>query len=225
MYVSQRHRLNGVLNNVLKDDLRPWGMPTTTLPDEMWNILQNRCPNLRELTIDLPLACRREFDPTPLLRCRWPNLHTLLVSDVWGLMDARHRIKYEHALPAFFAAHGDILSFGTVLCQFKAPLELPFLRHLQLTSSGLLTYSLDNLIRPLRTFASLTSLSLWLNFTSEWPCSRYVSDLLKACSQISHLEILTCLSNPTFVSGSVLKSPIPADVGHTRNISQRRCTT
>ena len=191
----------------------------------MWNMLQYRCPNLRELTIDLPLACRHEFDPTPLLRCRWPNLHTLLVSDVWGLVDARHRIKYWHAIPAFFAAHGDILSFGTITSQFKAPLKLPFLRHLQLTSAGLSMYSLDDLLHPLRRFASLTSLSVWLNFTSEWDSARNVSDLFKAGSQISHLEILTCLSAPTFVSWSVLKSPIPVDEGHIRNISQRRCIT
>ena len=224
MYVWQWFRLSCILTWLFKDGYEHWHRYTTKLPDEMWTMLQNRCPDLRELTIDIPLACHHKFNPTPLLRCRWPNLRTLLISEVWRLVKTIPPCDLP-PLRAFFAAHGNIVSLGTVSTQFEEPLELPFLHHLQLTSAGQRRFSLVLLFTAFQTFSSLTSLSIWLNFRFEWEFVREVSDLLKACSQISRLEILTCLSTPTFVSPSILKSPIPSNVNITRNMSRQRYTT
>jgi len=183
-------------------------------------MLQNRCPDLRELTIDIPLACHHKFNPTPLLRCRWPNLRTLLISEVWRLVKTIPPCDLP-PLRAFFAAHGNIVSLGTVSTQFEEPLELPFLRHLHLTGR----FSHVPLFAALRMVSSLTSLSIWLDFRLEWEFVRQVTELLAGCSQISHLEISTCLSTRHFVSPSILKSSIPANVNITRNMSPQRYKT
>ena len=220
MYVWQWFRLSRILTWLFKDGYEHWNGLTTKLPDEMWTMLQNRCPDLRELTIDIPQTCYHKFNPTPLLHCRWPNLRTLLISEVWRLVKT---IPPGDLLPlrAFFAAHGNIVSLGTVSTQFEEPLELPSLRHLQLTGR----FSHVPLFAALRMVSSLTSLSIWIDFRLEWEFVHQVLELLAACSPISHLEILTCLSTPNFVGPSILKSSIPTNINITRNMSRQRYKT
>lgn len=185
---------------LLKDPVRHWNTPMTTLPDDMWNMLQHRCPDLRELTIDLSRACRYTFDPNPLLRCRWPNLRTLMIGDIWTLARTMSFAGWP-VVRAFFAAHRDLVSFGSVSSQFEEHNYLPFLRHLQLTSVGQTTYSMTTLFRGLQMFSSLSSLSLWLGLgLTKRDFTPNLSDLFRSCPQISHLELFTCLSDPKFVS-------------------------
>ena|ERR1700722_958865 len=171
----------------------------------MWDLLQTRCPNLCELTIDLPRASYRRYDLTPLLRCRWPNLRTLMVEDLWELTKCVHPTSQPAEI--FFAAHGDLVSLSTRLDHFyEGCVEFPFLRDLKIMFGGhrKSTRSMTALLfRGLRSLPLLTSLTIWAN-SGEWDFAPDFSVLFTSCSQISQLELVTCPTAPAFVSRSIL---------------------
>jgi len=180
----------------------------------MWNMLRYHCPDLCGLTIDLPRGCHHNFSIGPLIRCRWPKLHTLII----GVFGTNMLNMLWPPVKAFADARGHLVSS-------RFPAQLPFLRHLRLTSRGetASSFNLNNLFCDSQALPSLTSLSIWFTCRVEYDSIRNVSDVFKSCSQISHLELLTCLSVLSFVSSSdfkISKFP-PIDI---RNTTWRRFT-
>ena len=130
--------------------MRPWNTPNATLPDEMWNMLQIRCPDLCELTVDLPRVCHHKFNTNPLIRCRWPKFHTLMVGDIWTFVGFA---GWDLAL-AFFAIHGILDPWALNSETVSTFLVSVLTTVLQPTDMSIL------LLHDLQGYTSLTSLNI-----------------------------------------------------------------
>ncbi|KAF5371450.1 hypothetical protein D9757_009976 [Collybiopsis confluens] len=66
----------------LDSNLRSWD--GEQLPEPFWDMLINRCPNLECLALGdagTSMHAKRTLNIRPLLQARWPNLHSLLISN------------------------------------------------------------------------------------------------------------------------------------------------
>jgi hypothetical protein len=161
-------------------------------------MLLDRCPNLGLLTLNISRGCSQRFDIPQLLEGRWPRLRSMMIGDIWILINSL-RPEERSTLMAFVAAHANLESFGGVPGQLEELPELPSLRHIRLTSIGQRSHTLPTLVRGLRNVSSITSLSIWFHFIT-WDCAQNVAMLFRCCSQIVELELYTCRLAPTFVS-------------------------
>ncbi|KAF5350906.1 hypothetical protein D9758_010510 [Tetrapyrgos nigripes] len=86
-------------------------MSGESLPDELWVMLIEHCPNLRSLLIGHRGAMhfsRRQIDVSPILPARWPQLQFLTMENcvVYGLLESLDNIEHPRAhFTAFVQAH------------------------------------------------------------------------------------------------------------------------
>lgn len=126
--------------------------PFDELPQTLWDMLLNRCPNLQHLTIDT--VNERSIDVRPLFQGRWPSLRHLTLGD-FVLLDA-------------FATLDSVANNGTSMMNFLAYHQS--LEHVTL-------HQLEGWYFPLSLSLPLTSLPNLKHFSARFLMLRHLPDV------------------------------------------------
>jgi hypothetical protein len=161
------------------------------LPERLWDMILNRCPDLEEVTICSFSSSSRLFDFQRITSARWPKLHTLTLGSFGYQNDFTLSPPSDFSLGDFLAAHPS-LKYIRLSWNFKrwmspetVPLYLPptalpelatfigiyqqlaelpnpsSLETLDLTCEPIYESRLPVICPILRNLTSLTSLDIW----------------------------------------------------------------
>ncbi|KAJ7158293.1 hypothetical protein C8R43DRAFT_1105626 [Mycena crocata] len=204
----------------LPDEWDTFLPPEPELPDQLWDMLIERSPRLKQLRIDVSQRSRRVWDTRRVVQGRWPLLHDLELGDCSMAGNGTSRIFMETPFMRFLAAHPELerLRLPSLSSFPKAivlpPSSLPNLRefagnvgHIRglpnlphITTLSLVHQPLSEkmvalVCGTLKHMKSLTSLSIWLHLDSQSDHYAVFRNLLDSCRNLTHLD-LACSETP-----------------------------
>ncbi|KAL0062561.1 hypothetical protein AAF712_010600 [Marasmius tenuissimus] len=209
------------------------------LPSAFWDMLINRSPNLRSLTLGYrgpSLQARRTLDITPMVDAKWPKLTTLVLEncrleepseqeqDRPSLLQSFTNFIFSHQSLKHLSVHGlPDLGYRQALKHLKSlscaisigalPLAInTTIEELTLTDEPYNGIAFHAFREYVSTLPSLKKLSLWMDFTTEDPlATKYgqIHELRSLVTGCPRLEHLT-----------VICSTKPKESFHLRDFSQ-----
>ncbi|KAF7316228.1 hypothetical protein MIND_00141400 [Mycena indigotica] len=204
----------------LPDEWDTFLPPNPELPDQLWEMLLDRCPRLEQLQIEVSQRSRRVWDTRRVVQGNWLMLRDLKLGECNMAGPNPSRFGMETPFMRFLVAHPALerLQLPSLSAFPRAmilpPNSLPKLREfsgnathirglsnlaniqtLSLAHQPLSNKVLSLVCGTLKHMHSLDSLSVWLHLDSQTDHYAIFRNLLCSCRTVRHLDI-ACSDSP-----------------------------